>query len=578
MEIRLIGRPVILDDAGSARPVRGHQSWALLARIVMSERPLSRRALSAELFPSAVDPLGALRWCLAGLRRAVGSPGAFTGDPVEAGLPPDIVIDVQELEAGRFDVDRAGEVLADIDPRSSAELETWLLVQRQRIAGLIDAHVRGEVLHALSAGETDRAVHLATVGVQRSVLDERAHVLLVKSLVAAGSHAAASAHVDETVALLRAELGIEPTPALRDAARRRLAGPPPGVSRRAVAASLLESGQSALAAGAADAGLECLRRAADESDLAGDAHLTAECLLELGTALVHAVRSHDDEGALLLQRSADLAEQLGDTSIGAEARRELGYVDALAGRRPAAQLHLDLARGLAGDDERLLAGVVAVDAFNLGDWGHHDDAMAAFADAVELARRSGNPRREAWALGVGGWATLGAGDVDGARSWIEQCLRVTAETRWIAFRPFPLAISAEAELRSGADPAGLRDELDESFALSCRLADPCWEGATARAIALAHAAAGDLQSALEWIARARQRCLRETDVYVAMHAAILATDAELATAAEDEARAQSSARALVALAARAHMDAYLARGLAHLGSRGRRPGAHGRPG
>jgi hypothetical protein len=50
VEIRLVGEPEIVDDDGVRRPLRGHQSWALLARIVLSDRPLSRRALSAELF------------------------------------------------------------------------------------------------------------------------------------------------------------------------------------------------------------------------------------------------------------------------------------------------------------------------------------------------------------------------------------------------------------------------------------------------------------------------------------------------------------------------------------------------
>ena len=86
VEIRLVGRPQILDDEGVVRPVRGHQSWALLARILMTERPLSRRELSAELFASAEDPLGALRWCLAGLRRALGSAEVLVGDPVRAAL------------------------------------------------------------------------------------------------------------------------------------------------------------------------------------------------------------------------------------------------------------------------------------------------------------------------------------------------------------------------------------------------------------------------------------------------------------------------------------------------------------
>ena len=92
---------------------------------------------------------------------------------------------------------------------------------------------------------------------------------------------------------------------------------------------------------------------------------------------------------------------------------------------------------------------------------------------------------------------------------------------WVAFRPFPLAVGAELALLDGTSPAALRGGLDESFALSCSLADPCWEGATARTIALAHRAAGDIEAALDWIDRARHHCLRETDVFVALHAAIL---------------------------------------------------------
>ena len=564
MEIRLIGRPVILDDTASARPVRGHQSWALLARILLSDRPLGRRALSTELFPAAADPLGALRWCLAGLRRAIGTPGAFVGDPVEAALPAGMVVDVEELEAGRFDIERAGDFLDRVDPRSSFELDMWLMVQRQRIAGLIDAHTRAEALRCLAEGDTARAVHLATIGVQRAALDERAHVVLVKSLVAAGSHAAASRHVEETTTLFSAELGTEPTSALRDAARRRLAGAPPGVSRRAVAASLLESGRAALDAGATDAGLECLRRATDEADHAGDEHLAATCLLELGIALVHSVRSHDDEAALLLQQSASIAEHLGAGEIGATAARELGYIDALAGRRPDAQAHVDRARRLAAGDHHLLAGVLAVEAFNLADWGRHEQGLTTYADAVELSRQAGDTRREAWALGLGAWAHLVAGELDAARSWIDRCVRVTSDIRWMAFRPFPLAVSAELELLAGTPATALHAGLEESYALSCSLADPCWEGATARAIALARAADGDHSGALDWIGRSRRHCLRETDVYEGMHAAILATQADLALASGDDRGSQASARSLISLAARTHMDGYLARGLALL--------------
>ena len=294
---------------------------------------------------------------------------------------------------------------------------------------------------------------------------------------------------------------------------------------------------------------------------AGDEHLEAVCLFELGAALVHAVRSHDDEGAVLLQHSADLAASHGDHRLAADAHRELGYVDALAGRRPSAGIHLQAARQLAGDDVQLLAGIGSVHAFNLADWGHHDEAIAEYGAAIERAEAGPNHRRVAWSLGLGSWVQLRVGDLDRAADWVQRSLALVADTRWVSFRPWPLAVSAEINLAAGADPAALRHDLDDAFALSCTLGDPCWEGATARAIALTHAAVGEHDAALEWIDQSRRRCLRETDTYVAMHAAILDTEATISAAAGQQARADEAGRALVALAARCHMDDFLARGL-----------------
>ena len=156
---------------------------------------------------------------------------------------------------------------------------------------------------------------------------------------------------------------------------------------------------------------------------------------------------------------------------------------------------------------------------------------------------------------------LRAGDLDRAADWVQRSLALVADTRWVSFRPWPLAVSAEINLVAGVDPLALRHDLDDAFALSCTLRDPCWEGATARAIPLTRAAVGEHHEALEWIDQARRRCLRETDTYVAMHAAILDTEATISTAAGEPARADQAGRALVALAARCHMDDSLARGL-----------------
>ena len=124
----------------------------------------------------------------------------------------------------------------------------------------------------------------------------------------------------------------------------------------------------------------------------------------------------------------------------------------------------------------------------------------------------------------------------------------------------------EVELQNGSDPGGVADGLEPTFALSCQLADPCWEGGAARALALAASSVGRTEESLDWITSARQRCLRETDSFAALHAAILETELQVCLDAGLEERARHAARALVSVAARGHMDAFLAPALAALDS------------
>jgi tetratricopeptide (TPR) repeat protein len=554
VRIRLIGAPHI--EAGDTLPpVRGHQVWALLVRVLLTDRPLTRSELSAELFPDTADPLGSLRWCLAALRRALGAPAALTGDPVVVDLPEHITVDLVDLLAGRYDGSEVGELLEGIEPRCSAEFDLWLMVQRQRVAGRIDGWLRREVMTASAMGHTDRALALAELAARRQMLDEGAQILLVACLRAAGRYDAAAAAVAEVEERFKAELGSSPSPALRSAARAHLAAAPPGVPLRSRALSLLEAGQAALAAAAVESGLETLRQAAHVAEESGDEQVLGRCLRELGTALVHAVRSHDDEGALLLEKAATVAASVGDGSTVAAARRELGYIDALAGRRPDAEHHLTEAEAFVEGDTDLLAGIRSVRAFNLTDWGRIDEALDEWEIALDLARSAANPRRITWALGLGGWAQLRSGDHGSAATWLRESLHLVSSSGWISFRPWPTAALAEAELAQGR-PERILD-LHREFTLSCQLADPCWESATARALALHAAVAGDTDAALTWVDEARRRVARETDVYVGIQGAILATDIELSTSQGQEDRAAGSGRALLELAASTHMDGYL---------------------
>lgn len=562
LHVRLLGPPSIESSSGERRDVRGQKSWAVLARVLLADRALTRRELSAELFPDTIDPLGSLRWCLAGLRKALGSSELFTGDPVCRELPPWITVDVQALREGFLDVETVGELLDGIDPACGPEFSTWLLIARQQVASRVDALLRDAIIAALSRAECERAIPSAELAVRRSPFDEGAHVLLVKSLVMAGHAATALEHVVLVEETFRAELGCDPSPALRSAARVHVSDPPPGVSTAVVAATLLESGRAALSAGAIDAGLDCLRRAVAQAEGAGDDVLLARCLHELGTALVHSIRGFDDEGSILLEQAAGLATTAGHVPTAVSAHRERGYADALAGRRPEAQRHLDVATDLARADAALLAGVQAVAAFNLADWGRHDDSITMYRAAIESAGCAGDRRRQAWALGLGGWALLAAGHTVEAEQWETECLALVRDLQWMSFEPWPLAVLAEAKLDAHGDPSSAH--LERCFAMSCQLEDPCWEGASGRVLALHHARCGDLEAARRWVVEARTRCVRKSDTWTGMLGAILLTEAEIGVASGDASGADAAARQLLALAARANLDAFLPRGVAIL--------------
>src|SRR5450432_3239386 len=97
LTIRLLGSPRIEQDGEQVVGPRGNKTWALLAYLLLSRQPPSRRKLAELLFSEADDPLGALRWSLAQLRQALRQPNALRGDPVDLALEPGIEIDLRRL-------------------------------------------------------------------------------------------------------------------------------------------------------------------------------------------------------------------------------------------------------------------------------------------------------------------------------------------------------------------------------------------------------------------------------------------------------------------------------------------------
>jgi hypothetical protein len=154
---------------------------------------------------------------------------------------------------------------------------------------------------------------------------------------------------------------------------------------------------------------------------------------------------------------------------------------------------------------------------------------------------------------------MAADQLDEADRWLTDCLKVVDELRWTSFRPWPCALYGESRLRQQDDPATILIELERAFALSCQLADPCWEAAVGRSMGLCCEASGDDEGALEWFAEARKRCGRETDIYVALLVEILTDQARVSAKLGHAAQASACAREGLSLAARAHMDAHVHR-------------------
>jgi DNA-binding SARP family transcriptional activator len=571
LTIRLLGPPAIERDGGPAPPPRGRKAWALLAYLLLADRPPGRRHLAELLFPDADDPLGALRWTLAQLRRTLAAPQLFGGDPVATSLADGMEADVHVLTGKPADPERLlhldGELLEGVSVAASPAFESWLVVERHRLAATAEASLRQAAMTLLAAGRAAAAVPYASRAVARNPLEEGNHELLVRSLAAAGNRDAALAQVAVCEDTLRRELGIRPSPALAEAAGAAAGatvGPP--VSGRAAVASQLDAGRAAITAGAVEAGVDCLRRACAEAAACRDPWLQGRALAALGGALVHAVRGHDEEGAVVLHEAIAHATQAGDRETAVTAHRELGFVEVQTGRRRTAEAWLARAEALAERDDEL-AAILGVRGMNASDTGDYPAAFRHLEGSVERARRCDDRRQQAWSLSILARAHLLRDERSQAAAGLARSLELAHEQRWMAFLPWPQALKGQLDVRAGRLDLAT-DELEHAYALACQLGDPCWEGMAARGLGVLNATRGDQATATAWLAEAHARCTRVTDRYQWISAYIL--DAMTTTALDhhDRARAERLVDALAALAARGGMRELVVRAHLHRGRLG----------
>ncbi len=560
LSIRLIGPPAIERDGVAQRAPRGRKSWAVLTYVLLHERPVSRQHLAEVLYGDADDPLGALRWTLAELRRALGVGDALRDDPIVVGLDrPGVDIDIVSRRDDALAAMR-GELLEGLTIDGCPLFESWLVVERYRIAAEIEARVRQAAIALFADGDPQQAIGFARHAVSRNMLDEANHELLVRCLVAAGDDTGALRQVALCEDVLRRELGIAPSAALRAAARRPDTTGPTLLSGRSEARALLDGGRAAMAAGAVEAGLDSLRRAVARAALGDDRALHGRTLLALGSALVHGVRGCDGEGSIVLQEAIRVAEPADDAETVSAACRELGFVEVQAGRGPTAGAWLARAAALATTDDAR-AAILGVQGMSASDSGHYALAIDLLCESARLAERCGDARQQGWSLSILARAHLLRDEPAQALDALTRSLLLVEGQRWLAFLPWPRALKAELDLLAGLDDA-VADDIEQAWALSCQLGDPCWEGMTARVLGLLAARRGDTAAAEHWLAEALRRCSAVTDTYLWVRAYVLDTTTQLAIDRGDRRAATRAVDELALLAARCDMREFVVR--AHL--------------
>jgi DNA-binding SARP family transcriptional activator len=556
--IHLLGAPSVLIDGAPLPAPRGKKAWALLAYLLLSGQREPREQLASMLFGEADDPLGALRWNLAEIRRLLRLPGTAKGDlPALEPLPPDTFVDVRTLATGTWvealELPGLGrELLEGVNVAASPAFEAWLLAERRHLEQQTGSILHEAALAKLAAGAGEAAIDLAARLVAMDPYDENHQETLIRAHAAAGDREGAARQLAACVELFRRELGTEPGPGVFAAAEASgTTATVTAVTGRAAARAQLDAGEAAIGAGAIDAGLECLRRAAAEAHACGDLELKARSLLALGRALAHAARGRDEEAGAALHETIAIAERLGRRDLVAKSHQEIGYIDALRARHERALARVDAAEAEPGHDAWFLGLARGALAYQVGRYG---EAIERLGRAVDDAA---DAHDRAWVLGELGTAHVMLEDVEAAKAALGRSLELAEGISWTTFVPYPEAMLAIVELRAG-EVGVARERLEHAFALGCQIRDCCWEGISAAGLALLEEASGDIAAAGERFEDATRRGVREPDAWLWGHAFTL--DLKCAFGVRHElALARRWIADLEALAGRTMMREFLAR-------------------
>jgi DNA-binding SARP family transcriptional activator len=567
--IHLLGSPRLEVDGAPGYRFRSRKSWATLAFLLLGERPPTRRQLASLLFAETDDPLRSLRWSLAELRRGMPSSTRLDGDPLTLALPPGTRVDAHVVVRGHWtDAVRlpglGSELLEGVTLQGAAPFDSWLLSQRRRLASATEAILHEAALGLLARGDVEAARAHAVRAAMLSPLDENHQALLIRIYRRAGDDAAAERQFTAWCATADRELGTVPGAAVRRAMAERRRP-----RRRIDLASLraiTEAGAAAVSAGAVEPGIASLQTAVGLADDSAAESLRIETRLAQAEALIHNLGGLDEEGLTVLTEAERIAASVGDRDAVARARVEMGYVDFLRARYERAERSFTQVLAERASTPSTRAKALTYLGCLASDRAHYPRAIAALDEAARLSRSIGEPRREAYSLSMLGRASCLRGQLAQALEQLHAAVELAEGDHWLSFLPWPQAWLGQVLLARGED-SGAEACLTQAFARACELGDPCWEGISARGLALLAESRGDPEEAFTLILDALARSHRLADPYVWLEVHILDALCELGRRHGDP-RTQAWVEQMRERAARTDMRELTVRALLHAAAMG----------
>lgn len=514
--VQLLGRPRARVDGVEVGAPKGAKVWGLLAYLAASKRSHPRSELAELLFGEAADPLGALRWNLAAMRRLLSRPDAFKGDTIQFDRS-DIEADTVQLDAGDVGLLLDGvtgrELLTGLSFPDSPVFELWLAGERQRLRRRASSLLRELSRDAFAHGDHDRAIRAATELVAAEPFDEGHHALLIRTLALSGEHEAARHQFEQCATFLRRELQTEPGPAVFAAAHlvTHPGDPSSNPDYDEVCARMTVAWQSFLA-GAIDHGIDMARSTVVLSDDHGDVALRVIGRIYLAAMLNMAVRGWD-EVVTTATVALHLADQDGRETEQGLARGVLAGGELMRGDYRVAVGHA-AAGATVSDDPGVLALNMTFMSAVEADTGRLDLAREQAFEAVSLAERSGDPVRLAYAYSYSAHADLLAGQHESARPHVERAIDACSSI--LVLKPWPMAMLAEIQVHAGDIGASV-DTATKADGLAIATAMSYQRALAQRALALGEAAAGDDAAALSRLAQALGHARRTSGQGYAFH-------------------------------------------------------------